>query len=152
MPLSREEIEAARQESLGRLLLNAHRTFMSIFLEKMRQQGVDQRINASLTNIMINIPSSGIRIADIAEATNMTRQSVSQFVNELETIGYVERIPDPADGRAVLIRFSTEGLVVMRYALQVKHEIESEVAKQLTANGYAALIDALKTIASMDHH
>lgn len=149
MSRSSEQIEAGRQESLGRLLLNAHRAHMSIFLEKMRQQGADDRINASLTNIMIHIPSEGIRLADIAKASDMTRQSVSQFVSELETIGYVERIPDPSDGRATLVQFSPKGWDIMQRALQVKHEIESEVAKQLTSDGYAQLISALKIVGSL---
>ena len=149
MSRSSEQIEAARQDSLGRLLLNAHRAHRSVFLEKIRQLGADDHINASLTNIMIHIPSEGIRLADIAKASDMTRQSVSQFVSELETMGYVKRIPDPSDGRATLVRFSRKGWDIMQRALQVKHEFESEVAKQLTPDGYTQFINALKIVGSL---
>jgi DNA-binding MarR family transcriptional regulator len=146
MTLTRKDIEAARQESLARLLLNAQRAFMTAFISKIRDQGADARVNAALTNIMVNISADGVRIAEIAEGTNMTRQSASQFVAELETIGYIERAPDPSDGRATLIRFSKTGWQVMQTALRVKEEIENEVASELSEEGYAELIQALKTI------
>ena len=109
MPLTHEHMEATRHESLARLLLNAQRAFMAAFIAKIRRRGADVRVNAALVNIMVNISVEGARIANIAEATNMTRQSASQFVAELETIGYIERTPDPSDGRATLIRFSKTG-------------------------------------------
>jgi DNA-binding MarR family transcriptional regulator len=87
-----------------------------------------------------------VRVADIAAALNMTRQSVSQFVAELEEMGYVEKEPDPTDGRASLIRFSGAGLQIMEHALRVKQEIENEVAEAIGPEDYATLIQALNSI------
>ena len=39
----------------------------------------------------------------------MTKQSMAQLVAHLERHGYVERIPDPADGRAKLVRATERG-------------------------------------------
>ncbi len=39
----------------------------------------------------------------------MTKQSMAQLVAHLEQHGYVERVPDPADGRAKLVRATARG-------------------------------------------
>jgi DNA-binding MarR family transcriptional regulator len=39
----------------------------------------------------------------------MTKQSMAQLVAHLEAHGYVERVPDPADGRAKLVRTTPRG-------------------------------------------
>ena len=39
----------------------------------------------------------------------MTKQSMAQLVAHLEAHGYVERVPDPADGRAKLVRATARG-------------------------------------------
>lgn len=143
---TQDEIDAARQESLGRLLLNAHRAYMSAFTEQLRAYIDDDRINASLVNIMIHISAEGVRVADIAESTHMTRQSASQFVNELEVMGYVEKTPDPRDGRAALVHLSAEGLEIMRYALEVKKKLENAVVENLADEGFGTLVHSLKTV------
>ena len=42
----------------------------------------------------------------------MTKQSMAQLVAHLEQHGYVERVPDPADGRAKLVRATARGMDV----------------------------------------
>jgi len=39
----------------------------------------------------------------MARVANETPQAMSQLVDELESMGYVERTPDPTDRRAKLI-------------------------------------------------
>ena len=42
-------------------------------------------------------------MTELAELAQVTRQSMSEMIIELERRGYVERTPDPTDRRAVLI-------------------------------------------------
>jgi DNA-binding MarR family transcriptional regulator len=51
----------------------------------------------------------GLRLTDIAERANMTKQSVGEIVDDLVARGYVKRIPDPDDRRAKLICLTARG-------------------------------------------
>jgi DNA-binding MarR family transcriptional regulator len=61
----------------------------------------------------------------------MTKQAMGQIVDDLEQLGYVERIPDPADGRAKIVRFTVAGLDFVCDAAEMLDEIWSEYAALL---------------------
>jgi DNA-binding MarR family transcriptional regulator len=45
----------------------------------------------------------GIRLTDLAKRATLSMAACSELVNELESLGYIERTGDPTDGRAKLI-------------------------------------------------
>src|SRR6187200_2763434 len=55
------------------------------------------------------IEPEGSRLTDLAFRANMTKQSVGEAASDLEARGYVERVPDPEDGRAKIIRLTERG-------------------------------------------
>ena len=57
----------------------------------------------ALSVVFQHMRDEGSRITDIAERAQLTKPTVVYLVNELEALGYVERIPDPHDGRAKLV-------------------------------------------------
>jgi DNA-binding MarR family transcriptional regulator len=57
-----------------------------------------------------HLPSQqGARAVDLAQRAGMTRQSMGEVVRDLVELGLVEMVPDPADGRAKLVRFTSSG-------------------------------------------
>ena len=48
--------------------------------------------------------------SDLAAAERMRPQSMAQTVKELEESGYVERRPDPHDGRRSIVELTPQGL------------------------------------------
>jgi DNA-binding MarR family transcriptional regulator len=73
-----------------------------------------------------NIDPDGTRLTVLAARTGLTHQSMGEVVAELERRGYVERVADPADGRARLVRLTDEGRRLVR---TVVHEIAAIEAK-----------------------
>jgi DNA-binding MarR family transcriptional regulator len=61
----------------------------------------------------------------------MTKQAMGQIVDDLEQLGYVERIPDPEDGRAKIVRFTAAGLDFVCDAAEMLDEIWHEYAQML---------------------
>jgi DNA-binding MarR family transcriptional regulator len=58
---------------------------------------------------------------------------------DLERLGYVERIPDPADGRAKLVCLTKRGARAQREARKIVAEIEGDWGRALGGRDLAAL-------------
>lgn len=86
---------------------------------------------------------SGTRLTALAQHAAMTKQAMGQIVDDLEQLGYVERIPDPADGRAKIVRFTAAGLDFVCDAAEVLDEIWHEYAELLGASELEQVQDAL---------
>jgi DNA-binding MarR family transcriptional regulator len=93
-----------------------------------------------------NIDPDGTRLTDLAERAFMTKQSVGEVVSDLEQRGYAERIPDPSDGRAKIIRLTERGRAAQAVGLRLIEEIEEEWAERFGADRIAALRDALEAV------
>ncbi|HSG48074.1 MAG TPA: MarR family transcriptional regulator [Longimicrobiales bacterium] len=62
--------------------------------------------------LLRSIPPTGGRASTLARELGVTKQAVGQTLKELEREGYVEKETDPADGRALCVRPTPEGLAV----------------------------------------
>jgi DNA-binding MarR family transcriptional regulator len=91
-------------------------------------------------------PKDGCRLTELADRAHMTKQSVGEVTSDLEQLGYVERVPDPADGRAKLIRLTPKGLEAYAIGRQLIDELEGEWAERFGEERVAALRDALEAV------
>jgi DNA-binding MarR family transcriptional regulator len=90
------------------------------------------------------VQPDGMRLTQLAECAGHTKQAVGEFVCDLEEKGYAERIPDPHDRRAKLIRLTERGAEVRALALEVFAEIEREWGEAIGDERVEALRDALE--------
>jgi DNA-binding MarR family transcriptional regulator len=72
------------------------------------------------------VAPNGSRLTDLAEQAQMTKQSASVMVDQLERLGYVRRILDPTDGRARLIVIEQRGRRAVEVAKATLEEIYAE--------------------------
>lgn len=80
-----------------------------------------------------NIRAEGMRLTELAELAGMTKQAVGEAVSDLESLGYAERVADPSDGRAKIIRLTERGQAAQSAAFQIMAEIEDEWAERFGA-------------------
>jgi DNA-binding MarR family transcriptional regulator len=73
----------------------------------------------------------GSRVTELAEEARMTKQSMGELVVYLERRGYVERLPDPRDGRARIVVWTEAGLRWTEAAAERLGEIEDALAERL---------------------
>jgi len=92
------------------------------------------------------IDPQGSRLTDLAERANMTKQSVGEATSDLEQRGYVERVPDPDDGRAKIIRLTERGREARAIGRRFIDDIEREWAERYGEERVAALREALEAI------
>jgi DNA-binding MarR family transcriptional regulator len=91
----------------------------------------------------------GSRLTELAERVGVTKQSMGEIIDVLEQRGYVERVPDPTDGRAILFRRTPRGWEVNRIAHQVVEQVQQEWAQALGQERFTSLLDTLQQLALM---
>jgi DNA-binding MarR family transcriptional regulator len=93
-----------------------------------------------------NIDPDGSRLTDLADRAGMTKQSVGEVTSDLEQRGYLERVPDPADGRAKIIRLTDRGHEAHAIGRGLIEDIERDWADRFGTERVAALRVALEAI------
>jgi DNA-binding MarR family transcriptional regulator len=100
----------------------------------------------------IDHPPSGSRLTELAEAAQMTKQSMGELVDTLEREGYLERVADPTDRRAKLIRLTERGWDVHESASTIGLRLQEDWARQLGQDKMGQLLQLLRElIESLDH-
>ena len=135
-------LEQARQQHIGRLLHRAARAYNVLALDRLHAQG-HTSLSLAHTNLLPHLGTEGTRIVTLAERAGMTKQAAGQLVAELETHGYVERAPDPDDGRATRVQFTAAGWRYLLDAQEVKREIEAGYRAELGQPLWEQLNEAL---------
>jgi DNA-binding MarR family transcriptional regulator len=92
------------------------------------------------------IDAEGSRLTVLAERSGLTKQAVGEVVDDLERMGYVERAPDPVDGRAKIIRLTERGADGRRAALRIFAETEDRWAERFGEEQIAHLRALLEEI------
>ena len=88
----------------------------------------------------------GIRLTALAERSGLTKQAVGEAVADLERLGYVERVPDPSDGRAKIIRLTERGGQVAAAAEEIFADIERRFAAEVGDERLVEFRDTLRRI------
>ena len=91
-------------------------------------------------------PESGSRLTELAERALMTKQSVGEVATDLVQRGYVERVADPSDGRAKIIRLTERGREAYILGRQLIDEIERDWAERYGEQRLSALREALEAV------
>jgi len=91
----------------------------------------------------------GDRVVELAKRAQMTKQAVGYLISYLEAHGYVERVSDPRDGRAQIVRRTEHGWAFQRAARRVVQEIQDEWAEQFGVERMQQLIALLRELVKL---
>jgi DNA-binding MarR family transcriptional regulator len=110
----------SQEPNLGILLFVTYRALEQRAHDAVVAAGITD-ITPAQARIAARIGPHGTRVSDLAEQARVTKQSAGFLVEQLEAAGYVERVPDPADRRARLVRLTPRAdPVVMAANAEVK--------------------------------
>ena len=110
---------------LGFLLREPVRLGNALIAERLAESGHPD-LRPPHGNVFQFLDADGTRVSMLAERAAVTKQSMAELVAHLERHGYVERVPDPSDRRAKLVRATDRGAEVYEIARQVVAEMERE--------------------------
>ena len=148
MKADEQALEARKRASTAQLLFKCARIVNERAIARLRSEtGLPVRVAHTL--LFPHVDFEGVRLTELAEKLGVSKQAVGQLVDELEQMGALERVSDPRDGRAKLIRFSSRGREGIFQGLGVLAEIERELESALGAKRFAELHRALLELA--DH-
>jgi DNA-binding MarR family transcriptional regulator len=117
-------------ENLAILLREPFRAGTEVLHRRFAERGHPE-IRPPHGNVMQFLDDTGTRVSVLAERAQITKQSMAELVAHLERLGYVERVPDPSDRRAKLVRATTRGKQLYAIARDVVAEIEADWTKRL---------------------
>jgi DNA-binding MarR family transcriptional regulator len=89
--------------------------------------------------------TAAIRQTSLAQELGLAQRSITQAVEGLERDGLVERTPDPADGRAKLVRLTEEGAAALAASTDTGNQVLQRIFGTLDRKQLASL-DALLTL------
>ena len=116
---------------------------LTMWLRRQVPTAVSSSTITTLDSLVTNGP---LRISELAEREAVSQPGMTSLVNRLEAAGQAERVPDPTDGRAALVRITEAGraLLDQRHAaraLVLEHELAD-----LDDTDRAALLAAVPAI------
>jgi DNA-binding MarR family transcriptional regulator len=112
------------EHNLGLLLFIPYRFLESAVLAALRSQGHDLPLNQA--RVFQRIAPGGSRLAELAEAAQISKQTLGSIVDQLERAGYVRRGADPHDARARLVTVTAKGRELVELSIPVIRQIEAD--------------------------
>ncbi|MBO9523674.1 MAG: MarR family transcriptional regulator [Nocardioidaceae bacterium] len=114
-------------------------------MAELAEAGFDD-VTLAQARVFQRLAEDGIRLTDLAEQAQLTKQSTQFLVDQLEQAGYVERRPDPSDARARLICIAERGREAQLQARQVENAIRREWTRHLGKERMALLTELLQDL------
>jgi DNA-binding MarR family transcriptional regulator len=101
------------------------------------------------TQALENLDRDGTRLTVLAERAGISHQSMSELVLELVERGVLERVADPSDGRARLIRPTATGIALLGEARRHLEAVCERWEAALDGVSVAQVLDALEIFAGI---
>jgi DNA-binding MarR family transcriptional regulator len=117
-------------QNLGLLCWYPYRAMEARVMQALAAQGFDD-VTLAQSRVLQRVAPQGVRLTELADRARVTKQTAGFLVDQLEKAGYVERVTDPTDARARLVRVAARGLEASAVAGTVVAEIEAEWAAHL---------------------
>ena len=131
---------------LGYLLNKAARRWNALFVEALERRGVTD-IRPSFGAVLVPLFRGGdLRLGEIAERGGLSKQTVTSLIQRLEALGYVERRPDPEDGRAIRVSLTESGVRMKEAVRASVEEVEKEVSRLASGDTFRNTIGWLETL------
>lgn len=140
----RARVDVAKQASALQILFRCARRLDEIAVARIRAVGGNLHLRTAHTALLPHIDLEGTRLTEIARRLGVTKQAVGPLVDDLVQGGLLERVPDPVDRRAKLVRFrGVDGLLA---GLAVLHDLEDDVRDVVGERQWGAFTEALRSL------
>jgi DNA-binding MarR family transcriptional regulator len=130
---------------IGQLLTDVQAALIAEVQRRVHEAGYTD-VRPTHDCVFRHLTPEGKRLRDLAIDSGMTPQAIGEHVDELERLGYIERVSDPTDRRAKLIRPTERGTRFMQSAMTALGQIEREWKRSLAGDTLTQLRNALAAV------
>ena len=113
--------------SAWRGLIRLRETVMREVDRRLRREGLVSLADYGVLITLVTESTLRLRMSELGVRRMLTPSGITRVVDRLEADGLVRRDPDPADGRAALVRLTKAGLEALRRAQVVHHAAVREL-------------------------
>ncbi|WP_040810272.1 MarR family winged helix-turn-helix transcriptional regulator [Nocardia concava] len=131
--------------NVGLLMFIAHRSMEQRIFAALAEAGYGD-LTVAQGRLAGRIGPQGTRLTELADQAQITKQTAGFLVDQLVRAGYVERVPDPADARARLIRLTPRGLELAEFSNTIADRIQAEWAAHLGRTRMRQLQDIMSRL------
>jgi DNA-binding MarR family transcriptional regulator len=135
----------SRELPTSLLMFIAARAAADRIFRAVQDAGFDD-VTIAQSRLMMGIDTEGTRLSVLAERAQIAKQTATALVDKLERAGYVERVSDPSDGRARLVRMTPRAEAALPTARAEEDRIEAEWRAHLGAERMDQLRQALTAL------
>jgi DNA-binding MarR family transcriptional regulator len=132
--------------AVGQILVRLLQQFRTELFASAAADGRFVDIRFPHMHVWGNVGVDGIRLTELARRAQLSLAACSEFVDELQQLGYLERRPDPSDGRAKLIFPTNKGRAVLDAAGQAVAQLEQRWRRQLARGEFDAACRSLNDL------
>ena len=128
--------------------LHAHAQIIKKLAEDLDESG---QVSFGTYDVLVQLSEAGgsLRHRDLLERLVISQPGLSRKVERLESAGLVERKPDPADGRGVIVKLTRSGRASLRAAAKVHMSgIDREFGQRLSDSEAAVLATVFRRLAT----
>jgi DNA-binding MarR family transcriptional regulator len=107
-------------------------------LERLHARGYDD-LSVPHLNVLHWPGPDQLRPSDLAVRLRMSKQALNYLLGDLERMGYLERRPDPSDGRSRRIHLTQRGREATKIMREAARGVEREWEQRLGKEDFAQL-------------
>jgi DNA-binding MarR family transcriptional regulator len=129
---------ASTRLDFGILLVLAYQQFVIELRTELTEQGFTDQ-GRSDGYVLRALGESPMTTSELADRLEISKQGAGQIVEDMERRGYLERRPDPRDGRARLLHLSEHGQAALAAARRFHQRYERRLVREHGAEAVETL-------------
>lgn len=140
-----DAVDTGREPGLGILAARLLFAVQDELYQRLEAAGHGQltRLHGA---VIAHLDEAGTRATELARRSGRHKQVIVRIVDELESLGYVERHAEDADRRAKLIVPTKRGREVMQLSDEIVYDIERQVAQAIGKSEFENFRKAFATV------
>lgn len=134
-------------DQVGHLLRRAYQRHVSIFQEAIPDSDLTA---AQFVTLCAVKETQGCSLNDIVKATAIDQATIRGVIERLKTRALIEVLPDPTDGRKLLVRTTAAGIALIERTVPFAKQVTERTYGTLNAGERVGLLFLLRKMMESD--
>lgn len=137
------------RHNMARHVLGVSRYFQADIMRVLTENKEYANLRMSFEPFISLLGQEGMRLTALARALGISKQACNQATNQIESAGYIERVPDLSDRRAKLVRLNAVGLRLRADGIEASLALEKQCAAMIGDAELTAFKEVVATLVAI---